>query len=138
MSCESQKLSWRSWDSKVIVIIDILHGQVSITSVDYYDISRKVKAVYLSKRGRVPNHNVSLLHETRDSIPLHSPDLWPCNYHLFEPLKKVLAWVEYENYTYVEQFVSNWLLTRPSSFITLAIKTLPVRWQKYLDIMENM
>ncbi|KOC58687.1 hypothetical protein WH47_08488, partial [Habropoda laboriosa] len=46
----------------------------------------------------------------------YSPNLSPCDYHLFGPLKEVLGGQRFKSNRQVEQFTCNWLRTQPSSF----------------------
>ena len=55
----------------------------------------------------------------------YSPDLSPCDFHFFGPLKEALGGQRFEDDESVEEFVRKWLVTQPRSF-----KKLPIRWDK--------
>ena len=48
--------------------------------------------------------------------PPYSPDLSPCNYNMFGPLKEALGGQRFDDDEQVENFVRIWLQTRPPSF----------------------
>jgi hypothetical protein len=58
--------------------------------------------------------------------PPYSPDLSPCDYHMFGPLKEALGGQRFDDDEQVENFVRKWLQTHPPSFYDAAIKTLPI------------
>jgi len=53
--------------------------------------------------------------------PPYSPDLTPCDYHMFGPLE--LGGQHFDNDEQVENFVHKWLQTRPPPFYDAGIKT---------------
>jgi len=57
--------------------------------------------------------------------PPYSPDLSPCDYHMFEPLKEALGGQHFDDDEQVENFVCKWLQTRPPSFYDAGIKKTP-------------
>jgi len=69
--------------------------------------------------------------------PPYSPDLSPCDFHMFGPLKEALAGGRFNDHAAVEHYVRNWLLERPSSFIDEGIKKLPIRWRKCINVEGN-
>jgi len=52
----------------------------------------------------------------------YSPDLSPCDYHMFGPFKEALGGQHFDNDEQVENFVRKWLQTRPASFCDAGIK----------------
>jgi len=58
--------------------------------------------------------------------PPYSPDLSPCDYHMFGPLKEALGGQGFDNNEQVENFVRNWRQTRPTSFYDAGVKKLPI------------
>lgn len=62
--------------------------------------------------------------------PPYSPDLSPCDFHVFGPLKEALGGQKFHSDNEVEAYVRNWLQTRPDSFYVEGIKKLPIRWEK--------
>jgi histone-lysine N-methyltransferase SETMAR len=65
--------------------------------------------------------------------PPYSPDLSPCDYHLFGPLKEALGEQRFGDDVAVEAFVRKWLVSQPPSFYDSGIKKLPIRWEKYVS-----
>jgi histone-lysine N-methyltransferase SETMAR len=65
--------------------------------------------------------------------PPYSPDLSPCDYHMFGLLKGALGGQHFDSDEQVENFVRKWLQTRPASFYDAGIKKLPIRWQKCIE-----
>ena len=61
---------------------------------------------------------------------LYSPDISPCDYHMFGPLKEALGVQRFGNDEQVKNFVLKWLQTRPPPFYNAGIEKLPIRWQK--------
>jgi len=71
--------------------------------------------------------------------PPYSPDLSPCDYHMFGPLKEALGGQRFDNDEQeVENFVRKWLQTRPASFYDAGIKNLPIHRQKCIEKMETV
>jgi len=62
-----------------------------------------------------------------DSIdhPPISPDLSPCDFHVFRPLKEALKEQRFKDDESVERFVRKWLLTQTDPFDDAAIKNHP-------------
>lgn len=60
--------------------------------------------------------------------PFFSPDLSPCDYYMFGPLKGKLGGHRFDKDTAVGTFVRNWLKTRPPFFSITEWKTL-LRWE---------
>ena len=54
--------------------------------------------------------------------PPYSPDLSPCDYHMFGPLKEALGGQRFEDDEEVQNFVRNWLQKRPPSFYDAEVK----------------
>jgi len=54
--------------------------------------------------------------------PPYSPDLSPCDYHMFGPLKEAQGGQRFDDDEQVENFVRKWLQTRPPSFYEEGIK----------------
>lgn len=67
--------------------------------------------------------------------PPYSPDLSPCDFYLFGPLKEALRGQRFNN-DGVEEFVRNWLLTQSASFYDDGIKKLPIRWEKCILLLS--
>jgi len=62
------------------------------------------------------------LYWTAPQHPTYSPDLSPSDYHMFGPLKEKLGGQHFDDDEQVENFVRNWLQTRPPSFYDAEVK----------------
>jgi histone-lysine N-methyltransferase SETMAR len=76
------------------------------------------------------------LYWTAHEHPPYSPDLSPCDFFLFGPLKEVLGGEQFSSNQQVKQFVCSWLKTRPSFYDT-GMKKLPIRWEKCIQKAGN-
>jgi len=98
-------------------------------------VLEKVRAAYRLKRRGFPIRDVLLLRDnarphsaalTQEKLaqmywtalehPPYSPDLSPCDCHMFGHLKEALGGQRFDNDEQVENFVCKWLQTRPPSF----------------------
>jgi len=132
------------WDFKGVLLIDFPYASRTINAAYYCDLLEKVRAAYRSKRQGFPIRDELLLHDnarphsaalTQEKLaqlywtalehPLYSPDLSPCGYHMFGPLKEALGGQRFDNVEQVENFVRNWLQARPPSFYDAGIKKTP-------------
>lgn len=149
-------LSTVFFDRRGILLIDFLHERRTINAAYYCELLNEVRAAYRRKRRDQPIREVILLHDnarphtaaltvsklremhwTQLDHPPYSPDLSPCDFHLFGPLKEALGGQRFEDDEGVEGFVRNWLLTQPASFYDAAIKNLPSRWEKCISKAGN-
>ncbi|XP_026316211.1 histone-lysine N-methyltransferase SETMAR-like [Hyposmocoma kahamanoa] len=140
------------FDSRRVLLIDFLHDQRTVNATYYCQVLQSAKTSYRNKRRGVPIRDVILLHDnarphtallTRDKLeelgwetlehPPYSPDLSPCDYFLFAPLKESLGGKRFKSNDDVEKHVRDWLTTRPQSFYEEGIFKLPNRWQKCVD-----
>jgi histone-lysine N-methyltransferase SETMAR len=62
--------------------------------------------------------------------PPYSPDLSPCNFHVFGPLKEALGGQGFNDDAGVGAYVRSWLKTRPTSLYEDGISRLSIRWGK--------
>lgn len=137
------------WDWRGVLLVDFLHGRQTINATYYCGLLDQVKLQYRRKRRDCPVREVLLLHDnarphtaaaTQQKLvemnwktldhPPYSPDLSPCDFHMFGPLKEALGGKRFETNDQVETFVRNWLDTRPTSFYENGMKKLPQRWEK--------
>jgi len=56
------------------------------------------------------------------TTPAVQPGPLPCDYHMFGPLKEALGGLRFDDDEQVENFVHNWLQTRPPSFYDAGLK----------------
>ena len=140
------------WDAKGVVYVDFLLERRTINAAYYSELLGKVREAYRSKRRKIPIRSVLILHDnarphtaaatqakleelhwTALDHPPYSPDLSPCNYHLFGPLKKDLGGKKFSSEKEVQDFVRVWLLTRPTSFYEEGIKKTASAMKKCVD-----
>ena len=81
----------------------------------------------------VTEETLTQLYWTALQHPPHSPDLSPCNYNMFGPLKEALGGQRFDDDEQVENFGPNLLQTRPLSFYVAGLKKLPILWQKCIE-----
>jgi histone-lysine N-methyltransferase SETMAR len=82
-------------------------------------------------------------HATRDTLcrfgwgvldhPPYRPDLSPCDYHVFGPLKKTLKGRRFNSDEAVREAVEQWFNQQPVSFFAEGITKLVQRWDKCLN-----
>ena len=78
------------------------------------------------KKKALTEEKLAQLYWTALQHPPYSPDLSPCDYHLFGPLKEALRGQRFEDDEEVQNFVRNWLQKRPPSFYDAGVKKLPI------------
>ncbi|XP_057658478.1 histone-lysine N-methyltransferase SETMAR-like [Diorhabda carinulata] len=137
------------FDQCGLLHLDFLHERRTINAAYYCKILTEVRLAYRRKRRHLPMRKVILLHdnarphtealtvqkleqlgwETLEHPP-YSPDLSPCDFHVFGPLKEALGGQKFHSDNEVEAYVRNWLQTRPDSFYLEGIKKLRIRWEK--------
>jgi hypothetical protein len=98
---------------------------------------RKISAQWvprlLSDQQKMPDpHSAALTQEKLALLywialehPPYSPDLSPCDYHMFGPLKEALRVQRFNDDEQVQNFMRNWLQTRPPSFYNAGITKTP-------------
>lgn len=138
------------WDRRGVLYVDFLRTQRTINAAYYSNLLKThVKPAYRSKRRSIPARSAILLQDnarphtarlTLDTIselgwevlehPPYSPDLSPCDYHMFGPLKEALGGQRFNTDDEVEEFVRTWLSELPKEFFDTGIKKLPERWTK--------
>lgn len=114
--------------------VDFLRTQRTINAVYYSNLLKTlVKPAYLSKRRSIPARSAILLQDnarlTLDIIsklgwkvlehPPYSPDLSPCDYHMFGPLKETLGGQKFNTDDEIEGFVRTWLSELPKEFFDI-------------------
>jgi len=58
----------------------------------------------------------------------YSPDLAPCDFHVFGPLKKALKGRRFTDNDEVRETVEEWFCTQPKTFFTDGIHRLVDQW----------
>lgn len=114
------------FDQQDILLIDFLHEQRTINATYYCELLTKVRDAYRNKRRKQQIREVIQLHDnarlhtaaltmsnleemhwTQLEHPPYSPDLLPCDFHLFGPLKKALGGQQFEDDKGVEEYARN-------------------------------
>ena len=123
--------------NKIAMVVQVSHGSAHAI------ITEHLGYVILLHDNARP-HTAALTQEKLDQFhweklehPPYSPDLSPCDFHLFGPLKEALGGQHFENDNEVEQFVCNWLKTRPQNFYQEGIQKLPTRWEKCINVERD-
>ena len=62
--------------------------------------------------------------------PAYSPDLAPCDFYLFGPLKDSLRGKHFENMDALKNSVRHWIRNTPVDFYTRGMNELLNRWRK--------
>ena len=60
----------------------------------------------------------------------YSPDLSPCDYYLFSPLKASLNGKIFESSEEITTHLQNWMNNKPTYFFSSGIDKLPSRWER--------
>lgn len=140
------------FDFKGVSHIDFLYKRRTVNAAYYCQLLDETKLAYRRKRRTSPIRNIILLHDnarlhtaaqTRQKIedlfwntlehPPYSPDLSPCDYHLFGPLKEALGKQRFDDNVAVKAFAREWLVSQPPSFYDSGIKKLPIRLEKCIS-----
>ena len=69
--------------------------------------------------------------------PPYRPDIPPCDYAIFGPLKKALRGKLFTSDDDVKQYVQNWFTTQPLEFYETAIHCLVSQWDKCFDSQSH-
>ena len=67
----------------------------------------------------------------------YSPDLSPCDFHVFGDLKKYIHGSLFHSDEEVQEWVRLWLHQRPTSFYKSGIDRLVSQWDKYINASGN-
>ena len=91
-----------------------------------------------SRQRKTPSHSTNMWEAEKISLdgPIHppySPDLSPCDYHLFGPLKQALGGKRFDDDTGVKEFMCNWVQPCSSSFFREGVKKFPSYWRKCIS-----
>nr|CAI5864224.1 unnamed protein product [Callosobruchus analis] len=145
------------WDRRGMLYVDFPRNQRTMNAAYYSNLLKShVKPACRSKRRSIPARSVNLLQDnarphtaclTLDTTselgwevqkhPPYSPDLSPCDYHMFGPLEEALGGQIFNTDDEVEEFVRIWLSKLPKEFFDTGIKKLPERWIKCVNCEGN-
>ena len=134
------------------LLIDFLQHGTTVNAQRYSQTLTTLRQAIKSKRPGKLTRGVILLHDnarphTANTIkglmqnfkwevlghPPYSPDLSPCDYAIFGPLKKALRGKRFTSDDDVKQYVRNWFRTQPREFYETAIHRLVTQWDKCIN-----
>ena len=69
--------------------------------------------------------------------PPYSPDLSPCDFHIFRDLKKDIRGRRFYSDEEVQEWVRLWIQQRPTSFYKTGIDLLVSQWDKCINTCDN-
>jgi histone-lysine N-methyltransferase SETMAR len=141
------------WDSKGIILIDILPRGETITGIYYSGLLDKLKdALWTKRRRRTTDaslflqqdnarpHTAAVTTSKLQEIglkplphPPYSPDLAPSDFYLFSPLKSALKGKSFNNAAEIMVDVQLWIDAKPSEFFAAGIAKLPDRWRRCIE-----
>ena len=141
MPCKNEVVSRQSngngffWDFIGVLLVDFLHTCRIVNAAYYCNLLEQVRKACQTKRRGFPIQDVLLLHNnarphstaltqeklaqmywTAQEHPLYSPDLSPCDYHMFGPLKEALGWAAFRQWWAGREFCAQ-VATDASCFI---------------------
>lgn len=141
------------WDARGIIFIDYLQKGKTINGEYYAALLQrlseeiKTKRPHLAKKKVLFHHDnapahtsmiaMSKIHDLRFELlphPPYSPDLAPCDYHLFPNLKKWLGGQRFSNNEEVIAAVDGYFEDLDVSSYVTGIKKLPERWTKCVTL----
>ncbi len=142
------------WDMKGPLLCDYLEERRTINA-EYYSNLLKIHLrpkIRTKRRGAITrgvilqqdnasSHTAALTQNTIEELgwellqhPPYSPDLAPCDFHMFGPLKNALRGQVFENNEEVKTAVLLWLRKQPKEFFYNGIKNLVKRWEKCIEL----
>jgi histone-lysine N-methyltransferase SETMAR len=143
------------WDVKGVIMMDVLpQGQTINANVYCSQLDRLVLAIQEKRRRLFSGgcHNIHFLHDNATphtagvtvaklrSIgftilphPPYSPDLSPCDFYLFSPLKCSLRGKTYNSSDEISVHINDWFDSKPKQFFLDGIRKLPGRWRKCIE-----
>jgi histone-lysine N-methyltransferase SETMAR len=149
----SKFMSTVFWYARVIIFIDYLQKGKTITGVYYANLLEKLneeikrKRPHLAKKkvlfhqDNAPVHTshiaMSKIHQLKFELlrhPPYSPDLAPCDFHLFPNLKKWLGGKRFANDNEVINAVNDYFADLDKSTYQSGITALEHRWNKCIEL----
>jgi len=140
------------WDRKGVLLVDFMAHGTTINADRYCETLKKLRRAIQNRRRGMLTKGVCLLHDNarphvaRQTValldqfgwdiithPPYSPDLAPCDYHLFPKLKEHLAGRRFSDDDEVKVAVQRFLNDMAASWYDMGIQKLPLRLQKCID-----
>lgn len=141
------------FDNKGAIVEHYMPRGTTVTSASYCDLlETNLKPAIRSMRRGLLSQGVLLLQDnarphtaknTKACLeklkfevlphPPYSPDLAPCDFHLFGPLKTHLGGRRFKTDDDVKKAVHEWLRGQDKTFYSAGIQALPGRWRKCIE-----
>jgi [histone H3]-lysine36 N-dimethyltransferase SETMAR len=145
------------WDSKGVILLDVLPRGMTITAEYYCGLLDKLKTAVMEKRRRrmtdgclymqhdnaqphtaaITTQKLRQLHLNVLPHPPYSLDLAPSDFYLFRPMKSALIGKNFNSSADVQTEIQLWLDTKPSKFFEDGISKLPGRWERCIHNNGN-
>jgi len=144
------------WDRKGVLLVDFMARGTTINADRYCETLKKLRRAIQNRRRGMLTKDICLLHDNarphvaRQTVvlldqfgwdiithPPYSPDLAPCDYHLFPKLKEYLAGRCFSDDDEVKVAVQHFLNEMAASRYDMGIQKLPLRLQKCIDQNGN-
>ena len=138
------------WDARGVIHSEYAPKGTTINSTRYIEtlkrLKNRVRRVRPDTQQLVLQHDNARPHvsaSTTEAVkrlnievvthPPYSPDLAPCDYHMFPKLKEHLRGRQFSSDEEVKECVRHWLRALPASFFSDGFDKLVQRWQTCLD-----
>ena len=140
------------WDRKGVLLVDFMANGNTINADRCCETLKKLRRAIQNRRRGMPTKGLCLLHDNarphvaRQTVallgqfgwdiithPPYSPDLAPCDYHLFPKLKEHLAGRRFSDNDEVKVAVQRFLIDMAVSWYDMGIQKLPLHLQKCID-----
>lgn len=142
------------WDMAGIVYYELLEPNQTITA-DYYshqlsnlnEALNKNRPSLVNRRKVLFHHDNARPHTARQTLgklnelgwelmphPPYSPDIAPCDYHLFRGLQSHMSNKNYSSKEAIKRDIEAYFGSKDKQFFEQGIKNLPKRWE---DIVNN-
>lgn len=139
------------FDHRGPLLLEFKDPHVNINAVRYSETLTRLRTAIKNKRPGMLTEGVILLHDnarphTANIItsqiarmrwevlehPPYSPDLSPCDFHVFGPLKKALKGQRFQSDAEVQQAVLTWFRQQPEEWYATGIQRLVKQWDTCL------
>ena len=141
------------WDWKCFLYYELLPNNETINSKKYCSQLDKLKTAIEQKRPEVANRKGVVFHHDNArphvslttqqkllelgldvlSHPTYSPDLAPCDYHLFRSLQNSLNGKKFNSLVDIKNHIDKFFVEKPQKFWEDGIFKLPERWRKVVE-----
>lgn len=141
------------WDARGVIYVDYLEKGKTITGTYYANLLQKLSDVvkqerpHLNRKKILFHHDNAPVHTAKVAIakiqelrlellphPPYSPDLAPCDFHLFPNLKKWLGGQKFSSNTEVVDAVNGYFQGLDKNFYKNGMMALEKRWSKCIEL----